>query len=58
MAYEIRVFVPGWKLLLPTGAVPSACAQQAFEAYENLNASDPIELCTSPWVKKSHFYPV
>ncbi len=58
MAYEIRVFVPGWKLLLPTGAVPSACAQQAFEAYENLNAFDAIELCTWPCGTQRHFDPV
>ena len=58
MTYGMQPFLPGWKLLLPAGAVPTPGARQAFEAYEEKKAFGAGELRAWPCDTPRHFGPV
>ena len=58
MTYGMQPFLPGWKLLLPAGAVPTPGARQAFEAYEEKKAFGAVELRAWPCDTPRHFGPV
>lgn len=58
MTYGMQPFLPGWKLLLPAGAVPAPGARQAFEAYEEKKAFGAVELRAWPCDTPRHFGPV
>lgn len=55
MAYEVRPFIPGWSLLLPSGAVPAQSAQRAFEIYAKSVSFDAVELRSWPCDTPRHF---
>ena len=58
MTYGMQPCLPGWKLLLPAGAVPTPGARQAFEAYEEKKAFGAVELRAWPCDTPRHFGPV